>query len=241
MAGDRLSGIGRTALAVALAVVIVVAALIGYRRYTRDYAVAIDDSGLAVARVVAGRLYGSSDLRVSRLSGTVQATAASSRWWGWLTASRVVKAPYEVDYFVDLRQLDPGDFRYDAASRTLLVEVPDVTVARPNVDEGNVTIDQTSGLFVGREAMAEMQKRASATATQVVAATARAPQNMAKARANGRVALERLFAGTLSAAGLPVTVEVRFAGEPRRGEDTRWDLTRSLQEVLGQDAMGNGR
>lgn len=236
-----MTGVGRNALAVALAVVIVVAALIGYRRYTQDYTVATDDNGLAVARVVAGRLYGSSDLRVSRLSGTVQATAASSRWWGWLKASRVVKAPYEVDYFVDLRPLDPGDFRYDAKGRTLLVEVPDVVVGRPNVDEAHVTVDQTSGLFVGRDAMAQMQKRVSETATQVVAAKAREPQNIAKARENGRAALERLFAGTLSAAGLPVTVKVRFAGEPRRGDASQWDLTRSLQEVLGSDAMGNVR
>ena len=32
---------------------------------------------------------------------------------------------------------------------------------------------------------------------------------------------------------LPVTVTVRFAGEPRGADDTRWDLTRSLEEVLG--------
>ncbi|WP_375272023.1 DUF4230 domain-containing protein [Sphingomonas sp.] len=223
----------KSALGLALAVAIVVASLIGYRRYTESYTVATDENDLAVARVVAGRLFASSELRVSRLSGTVQATAATSRLWGWLNASRVVKAPYEVDYFVDLRPLGPGDFRYDEQRRTLLVEVPDVVVGRPNVDEGNVTVDQTSGVFVSRDAMAELQRRASGTATRVVEAKAREPQNILKARENGRVALERLFAGTLAAAGLPVTVEVRFAGEARGSDTTRWDLTRSLEEVLG--------
>ena len=83
----------------------------------------------------------------------MQATSATSHLWGWLPSSRVVKAPFEVDYFVDLRTLGPSDFRYDATAKTLLVEVPDVTVGRPNVDEANVTIDQTSGLFVSRTAM----------------------------------------------------------------------------------------
>jgi hypothetical protein len=227
-----LTPLGRTAIGLAIAFAIVVAALLGYQRYTRDYAVTTDDNGLAVARVVSGRLYGASDLRVSHLSGTVQATAATSRGWGWLKSTRVVKAPYDVDYFVDLRRLGARDFRYDQKRRTLLVEVPDVTVGKPNVDEANVTLDETSGLYVSRTAMAELQKRVSGTAQRVVADKAQSPENMRKARENGRAALERLFGGTLAAAGLPVTVRVRFAGEPRTSDD-QWDLTRSLEEVLG--------
>lgn len=223
----------KTALGLALAVAIVVVSVAGYRRYTDSYTVAIDENGLAVARVVTGKLYGSSDLRVSRLSGIVQATAATSRLWGWLKSTRVVKAPYEVDYYVQLQSLSPRDFRYDEANRRLLVEVPDVVVGRPNVDEANVTIDQTSGAFVSRDAMAELQRRVSGTATRVVAAKAREPQNILKARENGRAELERLFGGTLAAAGLPVSVQVRFQGEPRSSDTTQWDLTRSLEEVLG--------
>ena len=59
------------------------------------------------------------------------------------------------------------------------------------------------------------------------------PENMRKARENGRAALAQLFGGTLRAAGLPVAVTVRFAGEPRGADETRWNLTRSLEEVLG--------
>jgi hypothetical protein len=67
----------------------------------------------------------------------------------------------------------------------------------------------------------------------VVAAKAREPENIVKARENGRAALERLFGGTLAAAGLPVSVQVRFQGEPRSSDTMQWDLTRSLEEVLG--------
>jgi len=230
---NLVNNVVKTALGLALAVAIVLVSIAGYRRYTDSYTVATDENGLAVARVVTGKLYGSSDLRVSRLTGVVQATAATSRLWGWLKSTRVVKAPYEVDYYVALQSLSPRDFRYDEARRRLLVEVPDVVVGHANVDEANVTVDQTSGAYVSRDAMAELQRRVSGTATRVVGAKAREPQNITKARENGRVALERLFGGTLAAAGLPVSVQVRFGGEPREDDTTRWDLTRSLEEVLG--------
>jgi hypothetical protein len=236
MATDRLTSLGRFVIAAAVLVALVTAGAIAYRTYTDRYTVTRDDSGLAVARVVAARLYGASELRVSRLSGNVQATAANARMWGWLKSSRVVKAPFEVGYFVDLGRLSPRDFRYDGARRTLLVEVPDVVPDTPNVDESAVTLDRTTGMFVSRTDMAALQQRVSASAQRVAAQEARKPANMARARENGRAALKRLFGGTLAAAGLPVTVEVRFAGEPRAGSSEQWDLTRSLEEVLGNAA-----
>jgi hypothetical protein len=145
----------------------------------------------------------------------------------------VVKAPFDVDYFVELRDLDTGDFRYDPAARVLFVKVPDVTVGAPNVDEARITLDQTSGLYVSRDAMAELQRKVSLTARTVVERRAREPENVAKARDNGRAALGRLFGGALAAAGLPVRVEVRYAGEARGGDGERWDVSRSLAEVLG--------
>lgn len=236
MASSRLTGLGRFAVAAAILVALVTVGAIAYRTYVDRYTVTRDDKGLAVARVVAARLYGSSELRVSRLSGNVQATASNSRLWGWLDSSRVVKAPFEVSYFVDLRRLSPADFRYDEAKRTLLVEVPDVVPDAPNVDTANVTLDRTSGLLVTRTDMAALQQRVAATAARAVSEEARSPANMASARENGRQALARLFGGTLAAAGLPVTVEVRFAGEPRGRSSEQWDLTRSLEEVLGNAA-----
>jgi hypothetical protein len=228
-----MSPIVRNAIGVAIAIAILVAAFVGYRQWTQDYAVTRNDDGVAVARVIVGTLHASEDLRVSRLSGTVQATARTSRLWGWLKSERIVKAPYTVDYLVPLGGLSPRDFRYDEGRRVLFVAVPDVVVGPPNVDEANVTLDRTSGAIVSRDAMAELQKRASGTATRVVADKAREPENLRKARENGRAALERLFGGALGAAGLPVRVEVRFAGEARRPDGEQWDLTRSLEEVLG--------
>lgn len=226
-------GIAVAAIGLALAFAIVVGALAGYRWWNDRHVVESDDGGLAVARVVAATLHTSADLRVSRLSGTVQATGATSRWWGWLQSSRVVKAPFEVDYFVDVRALDTGDFRYDAARRVLTVEVPDVTAGNPNVDHSRVTLDRTSGVYVSRDAMAELQRRVATTARGVVAERAADPENMRKARESGRAAIAKLFGGALGAAGLPVRVEVRYVGEARAPNGERWDVSRSLEEVLG--------
>lgn len=230
---EHLTGLGRLLVSLAIATAILVATFVGYRYFTEKYTIATDANGVAVARVVAGRLYGSNELRVSHLSGTVQSTATATRMWGWLKYVRLIKAPYDVDYFVPLGSLRPRDFRYDERHRTLLVEVPDVIVGAPNIDESRVSIDTTTGVLPPRGAMAELQKKVSAKATDVVAAKAREPENMRKARDNARVALERLFEGTLEAADLPVNVEVRFAGETRPDNRDRWDLTRSLDEVLG--------
>lgn len=230
---EHLTGLGRLLVSLAIATAILVATFVGYRYFTEKYTITTDANGVAVARVVAGRLYGSNELRVSHLSGTVQSTATATRMWGWLKYVRLIKAPYDVDYFVPLGSLRPRDFRYDERHRTLLVEVPDVIVGAPNIDESRVSIDTTTGVLPPRGAMAELQKKVSAKATDVVAAKAREPENMRKARDNARVALERLFEGTLEAADLPVNVEVRFAGETRPDNRDRWDLTRSLDEVLG--------
>lgn len=225
--------IGAAAIGLAVAFAIVVATVAGYRWWNDHHVVEADDSGRAVAQVVAATLHTSADLRVSRLTGTVQATGSTSRMWGWLNSSRVVKAPFAVDYFIDVRRLDTGDFRYDPQARVLFVEVPDVLPATPNVDHSRVTLDQTSGVYVSRDAMTELQRKVAGTASTVVAEKARDPENMRKARENGRAAVSSLFGGALRAAGLPVRVEVRYAGEPRPADGERWDVSRSLEEVLG--------
>lgn len=229
----HLTGLGKLLISGAVAIAILTATYVGYRHYTDNYAVTTDANGVAVARVVVGRLYGSNELRVSHLTGTVQSTAQTSRLRGWLEYVRIIKAPYDVDYFVELGALRARDFRYDEQRRRLLVEVPDVVIGAPNIDESRVTLDTTTGFLPPRGAMAELQQKVSARATEVAAAEARKPENITKARENGRKALESLFAGTLDAAGLPVRVEVRFAGEARAHTRDQWDLTRSLEEVLG--------
>jgi hypothetical protein len=151
----------------ALALGIGVATWVGYRFYTDRYAVSTDDDGVARARVVAATLYGRSDLRVSQLSGTVQGTGQTARLWGWLPASQVVKAPFEVDYFVDLGRLRAADFEMSGDGRRIVVTVPEVTVGRPNVDLAQATLNDVRGVFVSRGAMIEMGRKVAGSAQTV--------------------------------------------------------------------------
>ncbi len=218
----------------ALTVAIGVATYLGYRYVTEEKLVSTDKEGVATAQVVAATLYGRSDLRVSRLSGVVQGTARSSRLWGWLNASQVVKAPFEVNYFVNLSRLDASDFRLSEDGRRIEITVPDVTIDRPNVDLARTSLNNVSGVFVTRNAMMEMGAKVAASAQRTAAERANNAENRAKARENGRQAIERLFAGALTAARVDADVTVRFEGEPRPADGERWDKSRSLEEVLGQ-------
>lgn len=228
MADRRLIAIIATAIVVVL---VAVAGVVGYQKYTERYVVKTDD-GVAVAQVVQATLSGASDLRVSTLSGTVQSSATDTRGFGMLTSQRVLKAPFSVDYFVDMGALGAGDFGWDAATRTLVVNAPAVRVAAPNIDESRTYVDQTSGMFVTRAAMAALQKQASARATRVAGDEARSPARIAQAQANARRSLAALFRGPLAAAGLEARVVVRFANDPVK-DGERWDMTRSLDDVLG--------
>lgn len=220
-------------LAIAAAAALIVAGVIGYRRYDEQYTVTTQpDTGLAVARVVRATFRGASDLKVSTLSGTVQGVATDKGALGMLRSERVMKAPFSVDYFVDLSGMGPGDFRWNPETRTLLVTAPDVRVGAVNVDESRTYIDRTSGLYVSRAAMARLRQGSSARAHGVARTEAFKPENIAAARENARRALSGLLGAPLQAAGLgQVAVTVRFAGE-QRGQGDQWDLSRSLEEVL---------
>jgi hypothetical protein len=192
----------------------------------------VEPDGTVVAKIVDVRLEKVADLRVLHLTGTVQAKACVT-WWMVLNPCRVFKAPAAVDYFVDTSKLDLSDFRWNAGAKTLLITAPDVRIGSVNIDTSAVLADQTDGMLVPRKAMAELQKRSSASALAVARREAEKPANMEAARRNARTALESLFAKPLRAAGVRADVQVRFAGEARPSSE-RWDMSRSLDEVLGK-------
>lgn len=218
----------------ALTVTLGVATYLGYRYVTEQKLVSANEDGVATAQVVAATLYGRSDLRVSQLSGVVQGTAQSSRLWGWLNASQVVKAPFEVNYFVNLSRLGGSDFRLSEDGRRIEITVPDVTTDRPNVDLARASLNNVAGAFVTRGAMVEMGGKVAASAQRTAAERANKAENRARARDYARAAITRLFAGSLRAARVDAEVTVRFEGEARPADGERWDVSRSLEEVLGE-------
>uniref|UniRef100_UPI0035C97EE5 DUF4230 domain-containing protein n=1 Tax=uncultured Sphingomonas sp. TaxID=158754 RepID=UPI0035C97EE5 len=217
---------------IVLLVAAVFALRIGYDRYTEKYVVERDE-GEAIDKVVQATFARAAALKVGTLSGTIQSTASDVRWGGWLRSGKVVKAPFTVEYFVDVAGLSAGKYRWDAQHRQLTVEVPDVTVAHANVDESAVSVSTTTGLIVTRDAADALARKVSAKAQRGAQAEAQKPEHIAAARENARRALANLFRGSLAAAQLgDVDVVVRFPYE-RRGDGERWDTTRSIGEVLG--------
>lgn len=202
-----------------------------WRYYGERYSIERDDEGAAITGIVAARFAGASALKVGALSGTVQATASDVRGFGMLQSDKVVKAPFTVDYFIDVSRLGARDLSWDATSRTLLVAVPDVTVGAPNVDEAARTVSETRGLYVTRDAADRLGRVVSQRANRAANAEARKPERIALARDNARRALAGLLAAPLSAAGHgDVNVVLRFPWEGRRAPE-QMDRSRSLEQV----------
>ena len=209
------------------------AMLVGWQRYNRDYVVSVEDDGSAVTKIIAERISGSASLRVSQLNGTIQSTARDVRGFGWLKSDQVVKMPFSVDYFVDLSGLSADDLEWNEQRRTLIVNAPDVTAGKPNLDEARRTLVRTSGLFVTREAGEALSRRASAHAEVRARASARSPERMAQAREYGRAALAKLMSAPLAAMGYgDARVLVTFPPERKGDNREQWDVTTPINEVL---------
>jgi hypothetical protein len=222
------------AIAIALLILCVGAAmLVGWQRYNRDYVVTTREDGSAVTQVIAEKIAGVSSLKVSELSGTIQSTARDVRGFGLLKSDQVVKMPFSVDYFVDVDGIGARDLEWNPASRTLIVNAPDVRPARANVDESRRTLVKTGGLFVTRQAGEELSLQTSAHAQARAEASARAPERMAQAREYGRAALTKLMAAPLAAAGYAdARILVTFPPERGNRSRDRWDVTTPINEVL---------
>lgn len=225
----------RLAVAVVLLLTLGIGGWMLWQRYEERYTVTTEpDSGQAVTRIITARLSGASALKVASLSGTLQATASDVRGFGWLRSDQVVKMPYSVDYFVDVGGIGEGQLSWSADTRTLVVDAPDVTVARPNIDEAARTLIETHGMYVTRDAAAALSQRVSAVAQARAEREARSPERLAQARELARAGLARLLAAPLAAAGEgDVRVVVTFPAERGARNGERWDVSTPPAEVLG--------
>lgn len=220
-------------IAAALSVIVAAGWIVWDRHAETRMATLPEDGGAPVTQIVTARLTGTGTLKVAELSGIVQATASDIRGFGWLRSDQVVKMPYSVGYFIDLSKLRDRDLQWNARTRTLIVDAPDVTAAAPNTDEGRRTLVETSGLFVTREAAEALSQRTSLRAADVAGREARSPERMAQAREHARRALARLLAQPLSAAGLgDVRVVVTFPPERSTPNREHWDVSRSPGQVM---------
>jgi hypothetical protein len=220
-----------------LIVLLLLAALAGSWWWTgRRAAQAERQLGLDAARTLSESFAKARSLKVATLSGEVLATGSDPGFMGLLPSSQTVKYPYAVDYHVELGTLDRAAWRWDAATRTMTVRLPDVAPAKPNIDAARASYVGTTGPFMSRGAAQRLGTQVAGRASLRAAESARKPEHLDRARRSAREAVAGLVEAPLAAAGLgEVKVVVSFPWEGQgTGAPVPWDQSRALGEVYSK-------
>lgn len=185
-----------------------------------------------IVRVLSATFAPQAALKVGAVSGTLDVTTVDPGALPLLRSAQKATVPYSIGYLLDLRDLGPDDYRWEPATRTLTIAVPLVRPEPPNIDETRRRIAATQGIFVTRQASANLQRRASELATAEAQKIAAEPANLSRAQRSAEGVVADLARAPLEAAGFaPVTVRVITpAAGTRDGE--RWDVSRSLEQVI---------
>jgi hypothetical protein len=174
-------------------------------------------------------------LEVYRLSGTVTTKRGTAGGFGdVLKGEMTVKQPWSVAYFVDMGAISLDDYVWDEATRTLMVRAPAVAPEVPNIDESRQVVSY-NGPLITRDMQTRLRQGVAVGARKQAADEAARPENMAAATQAGREAIARNLEAPLQAAGLGnVKVVVRAPTDGRRSDGERWDVGRSIAEVLAE-------
>lgn len=188
--------------------------------------------GLSASRVVFISFERAADLRVGTIRGKV---AAQGGYDGTVFHPRqVTTAPVTVDYFLPLSAMKQNAYRWNAETKTLTIDAPDVKIGVPNVDMANAVTTQ-AGVYISRQAGLQMARQAAQRISARTTAAAKTAKKLNNARESGRTTLARMAEQTLSSVGVDgAKVVVSFPWEPKtvRPATEQWDKSRSVGEVL---------
>lgn len=154
--------------------------------------------------------------RLTVFSAQLSPVVASedSRLLGMVKSRQVAVIPARVDYTLDLSRMDRSRLKWDEASKTLDVQLPPLTVGRPNLDEGHAQYLR-EGIWLSRDAQDKLTRANTRLAEQQAQAQAANPTLLSLARSSAKDAIRQNLAIPLEVAGYgDVTVNVRFDGEP---------------------------
>ncbi|KHL25042.1 hypothetical protein PK98_10085 [Croceibacterium mercuriale] len=153
--------------------------------------------------------------RLTVFSAQLSPVVASedSRLFGALRSRQVAVIPARVDYTLDLSAMDRKRMSWNDASDTLDVQLPALTIGRPNLDEGRAQYLR-EGLWITRTAQDELTRKNTALAERQAVEQAANPVLLTLARGAAKDAIRQNLAIPLQVAGFGnVTVNVRFDGE----------------------------
>lgn len=121
--------------------------------------------------------------------------------------------PATVEYRLDLSDMDRNDFLWDETTETLTVQVPQLQISRPNLDEAHQRTF-TEGPYVTRDAGSDLARNNSIQAERKAAEFAKNPEVLGMARQAAAEAVRQNLAIPLQVAGYgDVKVEVRYQGQ----------------------------
>jgi hypothetical protein len=136
-----------------------------------------------------------------------------SQLLGVLKSRQVAVIPARVDYTLDLAKMDPSRLAWDGKSHTMTVQLPALTVGRPNLDEGRAQYLR-EGVWISNNAQARLTRKNTQLAEQQAVQQAANPVLMDLARSAAREAISQNLAIPLQVAGYgDVKVTVHFDGE----------------------------
>ena len=149
------------------------------------------------------------------------------------SSERTLILPGDVRYELDLAKLRQRDVKWDDASKTLTVTLPEIEIAGPEVDLAAAREYGSGGvLTVVTDARTTLDEANRTAAITDLRKQAQAATPMRLARDAARQAVERSFALPLRAAGIgDAKVVARFASDPT-DDPSFLDRSRSLNEVM---------
>ena len=135
------------------------------------------------------------------------------RYFGLVKSKQVAVIPARVDYTLDLSAMNRDRMAWNEAAKTLDVQLPALTLSRPNLDEARAQYLR-EGVFITREAQDKLNRNTTLLAEQQATKAAANPVLMGIARGAAKDAIRQNLAIPLQVAGYgEVTVRVRFDGE----------------------------
>ena len=136
-----------------------------------------------------------------------------TRYFGLVKSKQVAVIPARVDYTLDLTAMNRDRLAWNEAAKTLDVQLPALTLSRPNLDEARAQYLR-EGVFITREAQDKLNRNTTLLAEQQAMKAAANPVLMGIARGAAKDAIRQNLAIPLQVAGYgEVTVRVRFDGE----------------------------
>jgi len=162
----------------------------------------------------------------------VSVTTTETNRFGF-SAKRTLILPGDVRYELDLSKLENKDVNWDAATKTLRVQLPEIEIAGPDVDLAAAQEYGEGGVLSAlTNANQQLDSANRAKAVADLRKQAQGPTQMRLAHQAARAAVERSFAMPLLAAGFKdVKVVARF---PTEGTDeaSYLDLSTPYEQAI---------